>query len=142
MSTKSTKTVRTPSRAPSPWVSVSVLAFALALGLFATGQIAKGSNGQRTTASDSSQEAVEEPAVTLYATSWCGWCRKTRSLLTELDVVYREVDVENDPEGRKEFHSKTGGRSGVPVLDVAGTLVRGYNEKRIRRLLQSLEDAG
>ena len=91
--------------------------------------------------SGSPEAEAEEARVTLYATSWCGWCRKTRSLLTELQVEFREVDVEKDAKGREEFRSKTGGRSGVPVLDIAGTIVRGYDERRIRRLVRDLQDS-
>ncbi len=101
---------------------------------------AGSSTSQATEKADSAEESTQEAKVTLYATNWCGWCRKTRTLLNELEVEFREVDVEKDAKGRQEFESKTGGRSGVPVLDIAGTIVRGFNEKRIRQLVSNLQD--
>lgn len=81
-----------------------------------------------------------EPAVTLYATSWCGWCRKTRALLDELGVEYADLDIEEDGEAAREHREKAGRGAGVPVLDIDGTIVRGYDEAKIRRLVAQLDD--
>jgi len=79
--------------------------------------------------------ASGQPSVTLYSTSWCGWCRKTRALLAELGVQYVELDVDRDPRARSELLRLTGGSFGVPVLDIGGTVVRGYSPDRIKALL-------
>lgn len=77
----------------------------------------------------------EVPDVTFYSASWCGWCRKTRALLTELGVAYSERDIDKDPNARSEMLRLTGGALGVPVLDIGGTVVRGYSPDRIKALL-------
>ena len=84
--------------------------------------------------------AGDEPKVTLYMTSWCGYCRKARKLLTKLDVDFAAKDVERSRKAAAEFRRKNGGRGGVPLIDIDGELVRGYNEKRIRKLVAELDD--
>ena len=91
----------------------------------------------------SAKEAAVEDAevsdeVILYATVWCGYCRKARKLLKELDVDYEEKDIEKSREAAREMVEKVGGRSGVPVLDIGGKIIRGYNERMIRRAIDEL----
>ncbi|MEX6501297.1 glutaredoxin family protein [Pseudomonas zhanjiangensis] len=68
--------------------------------------------------------------VVLYATQWCGYCAKTRTLLAEEGIAYREVDIEKNPSGHAQFQA-LGGR-GVPLLDVRGEIIHGYNPKAMR----------
>ncbi len=71
------------------------------------------------------------PVVTLYSTSWCGWCRKSRQLLQSLGIAFVEKDVESDPRAAAE-KSRLAPGSGVPVLVRGGEVVRGYSEATIR----------
>ncbi len=81
----------------------------------------------------------DEPRITLYMTSWCGYCRKARKLLKELDADFVAKDVEKSREAAREFASKSGGRGGVPLIDFDGRIVRGYNDRLIRKLVRELE---
>jgi mycoredoxin len=67
--------------------------------------------------------------VVLYATSWCGYCAKTRSLFAEQGIVYREEDIEKSADSRRRYEN-LGGR-GVPVIDVRGTVIHGYDPATI-----------
>ena len=67
--------------------------------------------------------------VVLYATSWCGYCKKTRALLTEQHVQYTEYDVEKSESARRQYEQLN--IRGVPVLDVRGLIVGGYDEDEI-----------
>ncbi len=91
-------------------------------------------------AREAAAPAVEEPPIILYQTSWCGYCRKARKLLTKLDADFVAKDVEKSPKAASEFRRKNGGRGGVPLIDFDGELVRGYNEKRIRELAAKLKE--
>ncbi len=84
--------------------------------------------------------AGDEPKITLYMTSWCGYCRKARKLLARLDVDFAAKDIERNRKAAAEFRRKNGGRGGVPLIDIDGELVRGYNEKLIRKLVAELGD--
>ncbi len=83
--------------------------------------------------------AGEEPKITLYMTTWCGYCRKASKLLKELDADFVSKDVERDRKAATEFRRKNGGRGGVPLIDIDGELVRGYNAKMIRELVAELQ---
>lgn len=86
-------------------------------------------------------EAVEDgdPQVTLYMTSWCGYCRKTRRLLEQLDADFVEKDIEKNRQAANEFRQKSGGRSGVPLLDIGGQVIRGYQPEVISKLVRKLQ---
>lgn len=74
--------------------------------------------------------------VVLYATSWCGYCAKARALLKASNVPFVEFDIEKSAKALAEFKS-LGGR-GVPVLQMGGEVVLGYNERRIKTLISRL----
>ncbi len=76
---------------------------------------------------------TEAHSVILYATSWCGYCAKTRELLNKNDIKYFEYDVEKSAEGREQ-RKKLGG-NGVPVLVINGEVVKGYNPTKILELV-------
>ncbi|MEM7586953.1 MAG: glutaredoxin domain-containing protein, partial [Acidobacteriota bacterium] len=83
--------------------------------------------------------AEEDSKITLYMTSWCGYCRKADKLLKSLDADFVAKDIEKDAKAAREYRSKAGGRSGVPLLDIDGSVVRGYNERAIRQLVAKLK---
>ena len=75
------------------------------------------------------------PPVTLYATSWCPWCRRARGLLLALGVPFTEKDIEASASAAMEMRRKAGPGGGVPVLDVGGAILRGYDQDRITRVI-------
>lgn len=91
-------------------------------------------------AGSASAPAVKpDSKVILYATAWCGYCRKTRELFKSLNVAYVEKDIEKDEAGRKEYQAKGKGYQGVPMVDVGGQIIKGYNPEEIRRGLDRLQ---
>jgi glutaredoxin-like YruB-family protein len=84
--------------------------------------------------------AQEEPArrtdatVVVYTTSWCPWCRKTLAWLDERGVDYENRDIESNPAWAQELQRKTGRRS-IPVVDVDGRIVRGFDPGTLEELL-------
>lgn len=77
----------------------------------------------------SNERVAGQDEVILYATSWCGYCAKTREFLGERGIAYTELDIEKSPEARRAYDA-LGGR-GVPVLKVNGTVIHGYNPQGI-----------
>ena len=82
--------------------------------------------------------AAIEVDVVMYGTSWCPYCAKARKLLDDLDVSYYEYDVENSAEGHAQYVD-LGGR-GVPVLQINGKIIRGYNPARIKQLVAEIHE--
>ncbi|QMU60896.1 MAG: glutaredoxin family protein [Gammaproteobacteria bacterium] len=76
--------------------------------------------------------AAHDGKVILYATSWCGYCEKTRELLNENNIEYHEYDVESSQEGREQYDRL--GVKGVPVLLINGEIVAGYDPSKIIKL--------
>lgn len=68
--------------------------------------------------------------IVLYATTWCGYCAKTRELFAKDGIAYREVDIEKDSAGRERYQA-LGGR-GIPVIDMRGQVIHGYDVRAIR----------
>lgn len=73
--------------------------------------------------------------VTVYTAPWCGWCRKTLAFLDERGVEYVNKDIEADEEFADELEEKTGGRS-IPLVEIDGALIRGYNPGEMAALLE------
>ncbi|MEZ4218012.1 MAG: glutaredoxin family protein [Myxococcota bacterium] len=73
--------------------------------------------------------------VVLYYADWCGYCRKAKAHLDGKGVAYelRDVDI---AAVKSELVAKTGS-GGIPVLDVGGQYVRGFDPGAIDRLLAS-----
>ena len=73
--------------------------------------------------------------IEIYTTSTCPWCQKTKEWLKEKKINFKEHDVTSD-EKAKEKMIKISGQMGVPVLDIDGTIIVGYNPKEIEKFLK------
>ncbi|MEB0044379.1 MULTISPECIES: glutaredoxin family protein [unclassified Pseudomonas] len=76
-----------------------------------------------------SEQTQARASVVLYATDWCGYCKLTRRFLDQKGIPYKEFDIEKDAQARKAYEA-LGGR-GIPLIDVNGTLIRGYDPDAI-----------
>ncbi|VVB55000.1 putative Thioredoxin [uncultured archaeon] len=72
--------------------------------------------------------------ITIYATPSCPWCHKARDLLKQKKVAYKEVDVSSDEKGATEMFEKSG-QMGVPVLDINGKIIVGFDRQAIEEEL-------
>lgn len=72
--------------------------------------------------------------VRVYSTPTCPWCKKVKQLLDENNVAYKSLDVASDKAAREEMLGKTG-QIAVPVVDIDGEIVVGYDEKWLRQKL-------
>lgn len=84
---------------------------------------AKRDAAKREAAKAEAAPAVSE--VTLFAASWCGYCRKARTYLAQRQVKYQEVDIDT-PAGKMAF-VQAGGVGGVPLLLAQGRKLRGFS---------------
>jgi glutaredoxin len=78
--------------------------------------------------------APAEAGVVVYTTSWCPWCRKTLAWLDEQGVAYVNKDIERNLEWRRELIEKTG-QAAIPVVEMRGQIVRGFDPERMEQLL-------
>ena len=83
--------------------------------------------------------APGNPVVTVYGTSWCGACRQARQYFSEHKIPFADKDIEADPAAARELAEKAS-KMGiptdrVPVLDVRGRLLLGFDRARVEALL-------
>jgi len=84
---------------------------------------------------DASDVALHHDHVYLYSTEWCGYCKKAKAYLSQREIAFTERDVEKSPDAARELKIKATAAGialgGVPVLDIRGTLVKGFNPSAI-----------
>lgn len=80
------------------------------------------------------RRAAAAAEVVVYTTSWCGWCRKTLAWLDERGIDYENRDIERRDAWREELVEKTGSVS-IPVVEIDGQIVRGFDPGRMAELL-------
>ena len=72
--------------------------------------------------------------ITIYSTPTCVYCNMAKSFFKANGVAYTEYNVAADMERRKEMIDKTG-QMGVPVIDIGGEVVVGFDEPKLRESL-------
>jgi len=71
--------------------------------------------------------------ITIYKTSWCAFCHSETEWLDNLGIPYVAKDIEADKAAYDELLTKNGGSfSGVPVTDVAGDMILGFDRPRLQ----------
>ena len=73
--------------------------------------------------------------VSLYTTPTCGYCRVAKDFLKKNSVKFQEYNVASDQAKAQEMVRKSG-QMGVPVLDINGTVIVGFNQPAIERALK------
>ena len=54
--------------------------------------------------------------LTMYTTSWCGFCRRLKMQLDDAGVAYREIDIEREPDAAEFVERANGGNRTVPTV--------------------------
>ncbi|HET7369936.1 MAG TPA: glutaredoxin 3 [Gammaproteobacteria bacterium] len=65
--------------------------------------------------------------VTIYTTSWCGFCRRAKALLDKKGAGYHEIDIERTRGAREEMQQRSGRRT-VPQIFIDGDPIGGCDE--------------
>ena len=91
--------------------------------------------GTPTVSGTAAPAAAARPEVTMFATSWCPYCRKAQAYFARHGIRYTHVDIEKSQGGRAEY-DRLGGR-GVPVILVGGQRMNGFSEERLSEMLKS-----
>lgn len=73
-------------------------------------------------------------SVKVYSTSTCPYCAMAKDFLKKSDVMFENIDVGADPEAGREMVEKSG-QMGVPVLDIDGQIIVGFDRDAIRKAL-------
>jgi len=74
--------------------------------------------------------------IKVYSTSTCPWCTVAKKYLASKNIQFEDLDVSRDREAAMEMVQKSGQR-GVPVIDINGNIIIGFDQAAIDRLLSA-----
>jgi glutaredoxin 3 len=72
--------------------------------------------------------------VLVFTTPTCSWCVRVKSYLAQQRIPFREVDISRDASAARDLVRRTG-QMGVPVVEIDGRPVIGFDKQQIDRLL-------
>ncbi len=72
--------------------------------------------------------------VTIYTTPTCVYCRHTKEFFKQNNVQYKEVNVAADEQAATKMIEKSG-QMGVPVIEVDGKIIVGYDKEALKAAL-------
>ena len=74
-------------------------------------------------------------SVIVYSTPTCPYCNQLKEYLSEKNVKYENIDVSTDQDKAQEMIKKSG-QMGVPVIDMDGEILVGFDKKKVAELLK------
>lgn len=76
-----------------------------------------------------------EHDIIIYTTPTCSWCQAVKDYMNQRNLEFAEVDVAADRQQAQEMIQKSG-QMGVPVVEIDGETVVGFDRSRIEALLE------
>jgi glutaredoxin 3 len=70
---------------------------------------------------------MTQPVVTLYVSDWCPYCQRAKSLLTQKQVIFNEINVDDDAKFREEMTARSNRRT-VPQIFIGDKHVGGCDD--------------
>lgn len=81
---------------------------------------------------------MADKEITIYGAEWCGFCHMAKRYLDDKGVKYRYIDVDKDQAAGQEAVDKSGQR-GIPVIDMGGNIIVGFDRPKIDSSLKDLQ---
>jgi len=72
--------------------------------------------------------------VRIYTTTWCHFCKQAKAFFEENNVKFEEINVEENEKAAEEIIKKSG-QTGVPVIDIGGKIIVGFDKGAIKKEL-------
>jgi glutaredoxin-like YruB-family protein len=76
--------------------------------------------------------------IKVYSTSTCPYCVTLKNFLKEKGFEFEDIDVTSDKEKQDEMIEKSG-QMGVPVVDINGQIITGFDREKIVKALNITE---
>lgn len=75
-----------------------------------------------------------EKSVKVYSTPTCPYCVRVKQFLKDNNIGFEDIDVSVRQDAAQEMVRKSG-QMGVPVLDIGGEIIVGFDKERIKKEL-------
>jgi len=72
--------------------------------------------------------------VKIYSTATCPYCIRAKQFLKENNIIFEDIDVAGNKAATEEMIRKTG-QMGVPLLDIEGQIIVGFDREKIKQAL-------
>lgn len=73
-------------------------------------------------------------SVRVYSTPTCPYCKMVKAFLTDSSIPFEDIDVSVNQTAAQEMIHKSG-QMGVPVIDIDGQIVVGFDKAKIKQIL-------
>ena len=79
-------------------------------------------------------EPKKQPRVIVFSTPSCSFCNMAKKYFREKGIKFKDVDVSRDQTAARDMVRRSG-QSGVPVIDIGGKVIVGFDRPKINKLL-------
>ncbi len=79
-------------------------------------------------------ETGPQPRVIVFSTPTCSFCNMAKKYFREKGIRFKDVDVSRDQAAARDMVRRSG-QSGVPVIDIGGRIIVGFDRPKIDKLL-------
>lgn len=79
-------------------------------------------------------EVKNQPKVLVFSTPTCSFCNLAKKYFREKGVKFTDIDVSRDQSAARDMVRRSG-QMGVPVIDIGGKIIVGFDKPKINSLL-------
>lgn len=79
-------------------------------------------------------ETKPQPKVIVFSTPTCTYCNMAKSYFREKGIKFTDIDVSRDQAAARDMVRRSG-QMGVPVIDIGGKIIVGFNRPQVNTLL-------
>ena len=79
-------------------------------------------------------EVKNQPKVLVFSTHTCSFCNLAKKYFREKGVKFTDIDVSRDQAAARDMVRRSG-QMGVPVIDIGGKIIVGFDKPKINSLL-------
>ena len=81
------------------------------------------------------KKASKSAKVKVYSTPTCPYCHAAKDFLKENKIEFEDIDVSKDQTAAQDMIEKSG-QMGVPVIDIGGTIIVGFDKDAMKKALK------
>jgi glutaredoxin-like YruB-family protein len=77
---------------------------------------------------------ADKKKVIVYVAEWCPWCHRATDYFSEHKIPFEARDIEQGSYAQESM--KKSGQAGIPVIDIDGQIIVGFDQKKIAEILK------